>query len=376
MTHSRPEAIQAVRSGLRRLDPLDRTVLALTLAVWAMHYVMRTMLSLMPGDSMMEPGTLTARTVVSLFGVAVCLAIHAALKKADSNRPWRLLGYALALSLPAAMLVTWSGEYVFRYFTNYYEMYPDRWMTRWELGETYKAYQWNFFAWCALYAAARNNAEMRRREQQLADATNAAQQAQLLALRLQVNPHFLFNTLNTLAGLIVLGRAGESEKMVLSLSRFLRYTLARTPSQLTTLADEVGMLRQYLEIEAARFSDRLKVTWDIPQDCLAAMVPSLILLPLVENALKYGLGGSDRPVEIAIGARRDADRLFLSVADDGGSAHGNAGSGLGIGLSNARQRLAALYGDDAALDSGPLDHGWRSVIQVPWQEELALEPAA
>ncbi len=376
MTPTLSNRIQALVPGLRRLDPLDRTVLALTLAVWAMHYVMRTMLSLMPGDTMIEPGTLAARTVASSIGAALCLLIHVALKKADSNRPWRLLGYALVLSLPASLLLTWSGEYVFRYFTDYYLMYPDRWMTRWELGETYKAYQWNFFAWCALYAAARNNAEVRRRDQQLAAATNAAQQAQLLALRLQVNPHFLFNTLNTLAGLIVLGRTGESEKMVLSLSRFLRYTLARTPSQLTTLADETGMLRQYLEIEAARFSDRLKVTWDVPASCTQAMVPSLILLPLVENALKYGLGGTDRPVEIAIGARRDGDQLVLSVEDDGGSAHGSAGGGLGIGLSNARQRLTALYGDDAQLESAPLQHGWRSVIRVPWQEDVELESAA
>ena len=90
--------------GWRRLDPLDRTVFALTLAVWAMHYVMRTMLSLMPGDTMIEPGSLIARTVVSSLGIAVCLAIHAILKKADSNRPWRLLGYAIALSFPA---LTW-----------------------------------------------------------------------------------------------------------------------------------------------------------------------------------------------------------------------------------------------------------------------------
>lgn len=361
---------------LRRIDPLDRTVLALTLALWAMHYVMRTMLSMMPGDMLIEPGSLAARTVASSIGIGLCLAVHALLKKASSEHPWRLLGYAVALSFPASLLLTWLGEYIFRYFTDYYLMYPDRWMSRWELGETYKAYQWNFFAWCALYAAARNNAEVRRRDQQLAAANSAAQQAQLLALRLQINPHFLFNTLNTLAGLIVLGRTAESEKMVLSLSRFLRYTLARTPSQLTTLADEAGMLRQYLEIEAARFSDRLKVTWDIPADCMQAMVPSLLLLPLVENALKYGLGGSEHPVEIVIGARRDGDRLALRVEDDGGSTHGSAGGGLGIGLSNARQRLDALYGDDARLDSGPFEDGWRSVIQVPWQEGETLEPAA
>ena len=367
------QAASPVTAALRRLDPLDRTVLALTLAVWAMHFAMRTMLSLMPGDTLIEPGTLVARTVASSIGIALCLAIHALLRRKDSIRPWRLLGYAVALSFPASMLLTWGGEYVFDYFTDYFRMYPDRWMSRWELTETYKAYQWNFFAWCALYAAARNNAEVRRRDQQLADATSAAQQAHLLALRLQINPHFLFNTLNTLAGLIVLGRNAESEKMVLGLSRFLRYTLARTPSQLTTLEDEYGLLRQYLEIEAARFSDRLHVTWDIPGECMRALVPSLVLLPLVENALKYGLGGSERPVEIAVRARRDGPHLVLSVEDDGGSVHDGGNGGLGIGLSNARQRLAALYGDDAVLDSGPREHGWRSVVRIPYQED-ALPP--
>ena len=370
-----PSSLLASVPGLRRLDPLDRSVLALTLAVWAMHFAMRTMLTFMPSDQV-ETGVITARTVASSLGIGLCLVIHLLLRRVPRDRPWRLLGLSMALSVPAALLLMWAGEYVFGYFTNYYTMYPDRWMSDMELGETYKAYQWNFFAWCALYAAACNIFEVRRRDQQLADANSAAQQAQLLAMRLQINPHFLFNTLNTLAGLIVLGRNAESEKMVLSLSRFLRYTLARTPSQLTTLADETGMLRQYLEIEAARFSDRLKVTWDIPAACAQAMVPSLILLPLVENALKYGLGGSEQPVEIVISARQEGGQLVLVVEDDGGNTHGNANGGLGIGLSNARQRLSALYGEEARIDSGALEHGWRSVIRLPWQEELALPEAA
>ena len=146
------------------------------------------------------------------------------------------------------------------------------------------------------------------------------------------------------SGLIVLGRTAESEKMVLSLSRFLRYTLARTPSQLTTLADEIGMLRQYLEIEAARFSDRLKVTWDVTPDCMQAMVPSLVLLPLVENALKYGLGGSERPVEIVNAIAPGLARLVVlpktahglmayetaAAAFSGGRAQNDGGAGRAV----------------------------------------------
>lgn len=360
--------------GLGRLEPLDRTVLALTLGVWAMHYLMRTMFSLMPGD-MWESGSLIARLISSCIGIALCLAIHASLRSVGSDRPWRLLGFALALSVPASLLLTWVGQYVFHYFTDFFSMHPERWMSRMELGETYKIYQWNFFAWCALYAAARNVAEVRRRDQQLADAHSAAQQAQLMALRLQINPHFLFNTLNTLAGLIVLGRTAESEKMVLNLSRFMRYTLASAPSQFASVADEMGLLRQYLEIEATRFSDRLLVTWDVPRECEQALVPSLILLPLVENALKYGLGESEAPVELVIAARREGGDLLLCVEDNGDTTHGSSG-GLGIGLSNVRQRLAALYGEDASLDSGPLRHGWRSRIRLPWQQDHLHEQAA
>ncbi|HEY0660474.1 MAG TPA: histidine kinase [Lysobacter sp.] len=359
--------LQAI-PGYDRLDELDRTVLAFTLGVWAMHYVMRTMLMyVMPGAGD-ETGVLLARFIASSMGILICLLIHVLLKRTRRDRPWRLLLLSLAISFPACLLMTYIGEYVFFHLTDYYLMYPDRWMGAWEISETYKAYQWIFFAWCALYAAATNIIEVRRRDQQLAAAHSAAQQAQLLALRLQINPHFLFNTLNTLAGLIVLGRTAESEKMVLNLSRFLRYTLASSPSQFATLADEIRMLRRYLEIEAARFSDRLKVTFAIPADCENALVPSLILLPLVENALKYGLGGSEGAVELTIGAQREGEELLLRVEDDGGGAVGTQAS-LGIGLSNIQQRLSALYGEDAQLDAGPVVRGWRSVIRLPWHEE-------
>jgi len=354
--------------GLRGLDALDRSVLVFTVAVWAMHYIMRTTLMyLWPGHSS-DWGTLLARLIASSLGVATCVLIHVLLKRTRRDRPWRLLLMSLGLSIPACLLLTYIGEHVFYHLSPYYKAYPDRWMAPMELGETYKGYQWIFFAWCALYAAATNIIEVRRRDQQLAAAHSAAQQAQLLALRLQINPHFLFNTLNTLAGLIVLGRNAESEKMVLSLSRFLRYTLASSPSQFATLADEVKMLRRYLEIEAARFSDRLKVTFAIPQDCERALVPSLILLPLVENALKYGLGGSEGMVELTIGAQREGKELLLRVEDDGSGDAGTQTS-LGIGLSNIQQRLSALYGSEAQLDAGPVVRGWRSMIRLPWHEE-------
>ncbi|WP_460757942.1 sensor histidine kinase [Lysobacter fragariae] len=372
---SPPSGFMDTIPGLRRMDSFDRSVLVLTVGVWAMHFLMRTTVSFYSMHYEADLGTLSARAVATTLGILLSLGIHLLLRRRYGGQPWRLLLMSVLLTLPATIALTYIGEHIFYHLSPYYRMYPERWMHREELGETYKAYQWNFFAWAALYAAAAGMVEVRRREQQLADANSAAQQAQLLALRLQINPHFLFNTLNTLAGLIVLGRNGESEKMVLSLSRFLRYTLATTPSQLTTLADETGMLRQYLEIESARFSDRLTVTWNIPDECETALVPSLILLPLVENALKYGLGASERPVVIAISARRAVDVLVLQVEDDGGTVH-EGQVGMGIGLSNVRQRLDTLYGEDASLRSGPLDTGWQSAIRVPFQKYPTAERTA
>lgn len=345
-----------------RLSALDKSVMVLTLCVWLAHFAITGTLFYFIPDYPNDIGTLLARAICSVLAAGLCLAIHLLLRQSRNVRPWLLLK-ALVITIPAAVVLTRLGGWIFYELSQYTR--PGEWLRPGMLIADYVGYQWTFFAWGALYTGAAYAIEARRRDQQLAAAQSAAQQAQLLALRLQINPHFLFNTLNTLAGLIVLGRTAESETMVLNLSRFLRYTLSNTLTQYGTVDEEGKILRMYLDVEKTRFSGRLRIVYTIDAECSHALIPSLILLPLVENAIKHGLGDSEHGIAITISAKRQGEDLLLCVEDDG-NGNGNARDGLGIGLSNVKQRLHALYGDGAGLQVSASTFGWRSAIRMPW----------
>lgn len=205
-----------------------------------------------------------------------------------------------------------------------------------------------------------------RRERQLAEARWAAQQAQLTALRFQLNPHFLFNTLNAISSMIVTRRNQDAEEMTNRLSSFLRASLSSDPTELVPLETELALIEEYLEIEAIRFGERLAI--DIPQtgEAGAVLVPSFLLQPLVENAIKYGVGPSSRLVTISVSARIEDSDLVMTVQDDGAAETGKAKlDGTGVGLENVRRRLAAVYGIEASLDVRQLSPGFAATIRVP-----------
>jgi signal transduction histidine kinase len=201
---------------------------------------------------------------------------------------------------------------------------------------------------------------------QLADARSAAQQAQLAALRFQLNPHFLFNTLNAISAMIVTRRNDEAEAMTDKLSSFLRASLGSDPMELVPLEQELSLIEDYLEIEAIRFGDRLEIDIDCSGDACDARVPSFLLQPLVENAIKYGVAPSRETVRISVTGRRAGNHLVVTVHDDGKAA-GNAvkTGGAGVGLDNVRRRLRALYGDAATLTAGPVSPGYTATIRMP-----------
>ena len=157
---------------------------------------------------------------------------------------------------------------------------------------------WLFFflAWSAFYLANQAQAEALGAQRRLADAESAAQAAQVRALRYQVNPHFLFNTLNSLSSLVMTGRTDRAEAMLLALSTFFRTSLSLDPSANVTLAEEIDLQRLYLDIEKARFPDRLHVEIDVPSELEQARLPALLLQPIVENAIKYGVSKSRKAV--------------------------------------------------------------------------------
>ncbi len=215
------------------------------------------------------------------------------------------------------------------------------------------------------------------RERQLAAAQSAAQQAQLAALRFQLNPHFLFNTLNAVSSLIVTGRNDEAEGMIGKLSDFLRASLEADPQREVPLDEEFATIQSYLDIEAVRFRDRLEAEFICPVELLDALVPSFILQPLIENAVKYAVAPSRRTVRIVVRATATREEsLLLCVEDDGGQAFGGLPrGGTGLGLANVRRRLEAFYGNEAELMATAREHGFIALITLPLHRAQRAEAA-
>lgn len=194
-------------------------------------------------------------------------------------------------------------------------------------------------------------------------------QARLQALRLQLQPHFLFNTLNTITALVHRDPP-SAERMVTGLSELLRVSLGTAGEQEVRLDRELEVLRHYLDIQLVRFSDRLSVRFDIDPAARDAMVPSLLLQPLVENAIKHGITPRVAAGHLRISVRRQDEMLALEVVDDGVGSRNAPPLSEGVGLGNARARLASLYGPRHRMEAGPRAEGGFNVrIEIPFHTE-------
>ena len=221
-----------------------------------------------------------------------------------------------------------------------------------------------FALWILLALVLESGRKARVREANLSSALIAAKEAELRALHYQVNPHFLYNALNAIATLILDGRNAQAERMVLRLSAFFRSSLTRDPLAEVRLADEVAQQRLYLELEELRYPDCLEIVVDVPPELADAEVPSLILQPLVENAVKHGVHAPGQPTRIEIAAHGEGDSLILQVIDNGPGGGGPAGTGVGI--ANVRKRLEARFGHRAGIEAGPHpERGYVAAITLP-----------
>lgn len=212
--------------------------------------------------------------------------------------------------------------------------------------------------------------EARERETQAARLTAQLAEARLGALRMQLHPHFLFNSLNAITVLVRDQRTREATTMLELLSDVLRQVLRTDPAHEVRLSDELRFIEQYLSIEQVRFSDRLRVSFAVDADARDAVVPGFVLQPLVENALRHGLAERAEEGSIKIGARHEGGELVLSVRDDGVGLRGaDAGvRGQGLGLANTRERLATLYGDRARLElAANPEGGTTATVRLPYR---------
>ncbi|WP_260599568.1 sensor histidine kinase [Sphingomonas endolithica] len=234
--------------------------------------------------------------------------------------------------------------------------------------------------WSALYFGINFYLIVEEQIDQLAALENTASSAQLAMLRYQLNPHFLFNTLNSISTLVLLKQTERANAMLSRLSSFLRYTLANEATANVTLQQEVETLKLYLEIEKMRFEERLQPRFDIDVRVERARLPSLLLQPLVENAIKYAVTPKEEGAEICVTARLAGDRVQIAVSDTGPGLHemkARPSLSTGVGLANIRERLAQAFGPDHSFEARSRPSGGFEVeIEIPFQlDEPSRESA-
>ncbi len=284
-----------------------------------------------------------------------------------NQKPWKISVTILASSY--VMGVVWAVVKNFNYWEIYKFGYrPD------SLLYYFNNATWSFYhllCWAVLYFGIKYYQLLQEEKQKAMKATTMAHQAQLKMLRYQLNPHFLFNTLNAISTLVLVEENNTANKMVTRLSDFLRYSLESDPIKRVPLQQEVKALKLYLDIEKVRFEDNLSVIWLIEEKSENALVPSLILQPVIENAIKYAISKLVDGGTILVEIKREADELVMMIADDGPGAEisdGKLAREGGVGLPNIRERLQSLYdGRHTFLVEHNQPQGIKVTIRIPYE---------
>ena len=381
-----------------------RTVFASIVGLWLCYFSLVTIRSQLL-DFGFEQEMLWRRALVCLAGVAATVGLWLVLRLFDARPLWAKIVAALVLSVPVAMVVAQTNQMAFASIEEQVQSRKaaqqglivrrdpsgdllvdvpipglagaggatrsvtiDRQDSLDSLIEVAFGRYFIALAWCALYLALLSGEKARAAERREGAFRQAAEAAELRSLRYQVNPHFLFNTLNSLSALVLTGKTAAAERMIQTISTFYRSSLADDPTSDVPLSEEFALQRLYLDIETVRFPDRLQVEYDLPEALAEALIPGMILQPLVENSVKHAVAPASRKVTITLAAREEYGRLVLTVADDGAGAMRHAAGGrpgFGIGLNNVHERLAARFGDEASVVSGPTSSGYATHIRIP-----------
>ena len=238
-------------------------------------------------------------------------------------------------------------------------------------------------AWSALYYAINFYLTVEEQADQLTRLETQASSAQLAMLRYQLNPHFLFNTLNSISTLVLLKQTDRANAMLSRLSSFLRYTLINEPTAQVTIAQEVETLKLYLEIEKMRFEERLRPAFVIDPAVSHARLPSLLLQPLVENAIKYAVTPKEEGADITVTAQPAGDNVRIIVSDTGPGLNDGAikphipmSEGTGVGLPNIRDRLIQAFGERQRFETRSTPGGFSVIIEIPLNMDETSKVAA
>ena len=322
-------------------------------------------------------GALLYEKPASYIRVVLAAAASGFLLSAPLRYVYRWLwGQRPMVIIPAVLLTAWVTALAWRAVINLsYGYFVGDWMENepWysyfsgALSSTYL-----LVCWSGLYFGIKYYETLQREREEVLKASALAQEAQVKMLRYQLNPHFLFNTLNAISTLVLDGQGKVANQAIGRLSDFLRYTLDQDPMKKVTLRQEMEALNLYLGIEQLRFGDRLRLEYEIDEAAYPGLVPSLILQPLVENSLKYAIAPREEGGRLRIIAGLEGPNLKLAVADDGpGLPIGvELGEGRGVGFRNTRERLAALYGVHQQIAVRFARPGLRLEITIPFERSV------
>jgi len=369
-----------------------KVVLASVVGLWMAYLLLMTLRAELLGMARVDE-MFALRMVATLAGILITLGLWIVLRPFDGRPLWVKITAALFFAMPAALLSAQANGIIFadlqsalneKVIQEFAQSRGgsdpsidsglisdlERFMSegaRLQIIEIALSRYFMLLAWCALYIALLTGEKARVAERREQKFRSAAKAAELKSLRYQVNPHFLFNTLNSLSALVLTGRTQAAEKMIQMISNFYRRSLADDTTSDVPLRDEIALQRLYLDIEAVRFPLRLVAHYDIPADLEDALVPGMILQPLVENSVKHAVAPSSGQVTITLSAREEYGRLVVSVSDNGASAanRDDIRPGFGIGLNNVEERLEARFGNEATVASGHSPEGYVTHLRLP-----------
>ena len=359
------------------------TVLVSIIGLWTTYFVLVTVRAEMLGLPFLDE-MLWLRLLTTFCGILITLGLWLVLRVFDGQPLWLKIVAALLLAMPAALLTAQANAVIFAEMqaavdglrSGQQGFGGEDWLAdqpgialateRERLIDFATSRYFLLLAWCALYLALLTGERARSAERREQQFRSAAKAAELRSLRYQVNPHFLFNTLNSLSALVLTGKNEAAERMIQTISTFYRRSLADDPTSDVPLRHEIALQQLYLEIESVRFPSRLRASYEIPPDLEGALVPGMILQPLVENSVKHAVAPSGGEVTITLAAREEYGRLVITVSDNGaGAPEADDHVGHGIGLANVRERLAARFGEEASIVSGLVPGGYATHLRLP-----------
>ncbi len=350
------------------LDPLrsSRNVLFWTLhaAGWAAYAITQYFGALLYEK---PPTYLKVIAIATLSGFVLSMPMRYLYRRLWGLPPRRIIigvlitCYGIALTLRAVINIS------------YRQLVEPQWefKTLFEVAQGALSTMYLLLCWSALYFGIKYYETLQAQREAALRSAALAQEAQLKMLRYQLNPHFLFNTLNAISTLILDNQNRTANHAVMRLSEFLRYTLDQDPVKKVTLRQEIEALNLYLNTERLRFGERLRLEYAVEEDALSALVPSLILQPLIENAVKYAISPREAGGSIRIEGRTRGAMLEIAVIDDGPGVPEISGTveGRGVGLRNTRERLSGLYGAQHRFTVFNGHPGTRIEIAFPLSQE-------